>query len=179
MKKHYKLTFIPGIAAVILLAGSYARADMGGACRVSPGDKLMKKIDLIYDNQEDLEITDKQLDELKGIKHSYRKESIKKNAEIEILDIDINSLLYEDPVDLEKVNKLVDSKYELKKSRTKAAIAAGAKLKDTLTDKQKEKLKNLWRSECERMRPSKDSCPGGGMMQGGMMMRGNRMQQDK
>ncbi|NQV03860.1 MAG: hypothetical protein HQ532_00015, partial [Candidatus Omnitrophica bacterium] len=63
-----------------------------------------------------------------------------KKAEIDLIAIDIKAALWEDTIDLGSVNTLIDRKYELKKQKTKALVAAYAALKGMLT---KEQIKNL------------------------------------
>ena len=103
---------------------------------------------MMLKNKDELGLSDEQVEKIKTLKISAKKESIKKNAEIEIIDLDITAEMSKDNFDLEKMNTLIDQKYDLKKAKAKSSIADSAALKDVLTEKQKIKLKELYK-ECK------------------------------
>ena len=74
-----------------------------------------------------------------------------KEAEIEVIGVDIKAKLWEDPIDVQAINALVDKKYDLKKEKTKYLIATCAALKGILTDSQKDKVKELYKSKAKVM----------------------------
>lgn len=105
--------------------------------------KFTRKAHFFLKNKEELDLTDKQVATIKNLKLSVKKDLIKRDAEIEILALDIKAKMWEDTINTTEINKLIDKKYDLKKEKAKALVAACAKLKGVLTDKQKDKLKGL------------------------------------
>jgi hypothetical protein len=105
--------------------------------------KFYKKAYLVYSNQDELGLSDEQAKKIKSLKMETKKDLIRKKAEIEILGLDIKSMLWEDVVNAEEINKLIDKKYELKKEKAKALVAAYATLKISLSEAQRDKLKEL------------------------------------
>lgn len=105
--------------------------------------KFCQKAMMIVKNQEELGLSDAQVKKVKDLKMSTKKDLIRKNAEIEILALDIKSALWEDEVDLNAINTLIDKKYDLKKEKTKSLVAAYVSLKGMLTKEQQKTLKGL------------------------------------
>ena len=106
--------------------------------------KFFHKAHKLFKNKDELGLTEKQVDKLKDLKVRTKKDLIRKNADIEIIALDIKSQLYGEKVNVKVVNDLIDKKYEIKKAKAKALVAAYAELKDVLTKAQKEKLKELY-----------------------------------
>jgi len=106
--------------------------------------KLFKKIHLIFLNQDELGVTDEQLEKIKELKTTLKKTVIKKDAEIDVIKVDIESSLHKDKINIEAVNKLIDQKYEAKKSKSKQMVASLAKLKEILSKEQFDKMKNMF-----------------------------------
>lgn len=127
----------------------------GGMCKMCKMKKMgdMDKKDLTskfymkawvaMENQEELGLTDKQVGQIKTLKYETKKDVIKKNAEIDVIAVDIKVSLWEDSIDTQSVNMLVDKKYNLKAEKTKTIINAMAKFKSILTKDQMTKLKDL------------------------------------
>ncbi len=160
MKGRYLL-----IVALIMFLGvglSAAFADTHGAGMKKEyhhKDKDYKKADLeskffykahkLLKKKEELGLTEKQVDKIVDLKVATKKDLIRKKADIEILALDIKSQLYEERINVRAVNDLIDKKYEIKKAKAKALVAACAELKGVLTKAQKEKLKWLYKeSKC-------------------------------
>jgi Spy/CpxP family protein refolding chaperone len=119
--------------------------------------KLFKKVMMIKQHQEELGVSDEQLQKIIDLKMALKKDKIKMEAEIETLKIDIHALLSKDKIDVNAVNALVDQKYETKKSISKQTVNAYAQLKDVLTVEQKEKLKDLYQKKMSHKGSFKDS----------------------
>jgi len=111
--------------------------------KMSTKEKFFRKVKMIYMHQDELAISDKQLDKIKKLKIDLKKELIRKDADIELIRIDIEALMYEDKMDLGAINKLIDQKYEVKKAKAKKTIASYAKLKEILSEQQMKDLKKL------------------------------------
>lgn len=136
------------LAMTTVLSPAYA--NHGG--QHSGGDlegKFFKKLYLIEKNQAEIGIADDKLQALKNLSVETKKVLIKYDADIEVVGLDLNQKLYENPIDVAATNKLVDQKYELKKAKTKSLVEAFAKLKSTLSKEQLTKLKEIHKSKKE------------------------------
>jgi Spy/CpxP family protein refolding chaperone len=143
MRKRFTVMMI--LVCFILLAG-YAYADEHGKEKGGHGDfkdQFCHKAMLLIKNQEELGLSDGQVRRIKDLKVSTEKDLIKKNAEIDILTIDIKAAMLEDRIDANAVTALIDKKYELKKENAKALVAAYVALTAILTEEQRKKLKAL------------------------------------
>ena len=105
--------------------------------------KFVNKVHLALKNQEELGLSDEQYEKLKTLKMNTKKDLIKRNADIDIIGVDIKGKLWEDPIDKKGINKLIDQKYELKKAKAKALVESYATFQTILTDDQKKKLKEI------------------------------------
>ena len=74
---------------------------------------------------------------------------------IYIIAIDIKSAMWEDTIDVNSTNALIDKKYDLKKEKAKALVAAYAELKSMLTDEQQKKLKSLCKDNKDKKKKGK------------------------
>ena len=106
--------------------------------------KFFHKIHVVLKNQEDLGITDEQIEKIKTLKLNLKKNLIKQKAEIDLVKVDIKSELWEDPIDKERVYKLIDQKYKQKKEKAIAVIDAYDMFKKILTEDQKKKLRAIY-----------------------------------
>jgi len=107
-------------------------------------EKIFLKAHKILKNKEELGLSDEQVQKIKDLKISAKKDLIRKEAEIDILKVDIKSEMYKDTIDVAAVNAFIDKKYDLKKEKTKSLIAAFVALKNILTEDQKKKLKEIY-----------------------------------
>ncbi|NQT90729.1 MAG: Spy/CpxP family protein refolding chaperone [Candidatus Omnitrophica bacterium] len=144
------VAFLALVLSLSLMVPAYADhgKDSKGQCK-GMGDKISYKAGIMLKNKEELGLSDKQVAQIKDLKHQAKRDAIMQKAEIDVLGLDIKAKLHEDPIDTDAVNKLVDKKYDLKKAKTKAMIADCAKLQSILTDKQKADLKALWK-KCKK-----------------------------
>ncbi len=158
MKKYLiaTLTLILALALMqsVSLADTGKDYGYGKHQQKSVKEKFFKKVKMIYLYQGELNVTDKQLDQIHVLKVDLKKDLIMKKAELDIIKVDIRSLLQEDEIDVDAVNKLLDKKYEIKKAKSKKAVEAYAGLKKILSMEQIEKLKNIAR-EYMKMHMSK------------------------
>ncbi|MCQ9206365.1 MAG: hypothetical protein NG740_00565 [Omnitrophica bacterium] len=117
-------------------------------------DKVSCKAYFLLKNKEELGLSDKQIDKIKKLKLSVKKDAIKKSAEIEVLALDIKAGLWKDKANSAALGKLIDKKYKLKAEKAKAAIGAYVALKKVLTKPQKAKMKGLFK-KCKVSEKSK------------------------
>ena len=152
IKKLGVLTLIMILAASFcVLSDSYAAygkkcPECGKSSKKSMGlkDKFFTKAHFILKNHEELDLSDEQVKAVKKLKSDVKKDMINKKAKIDVLDVEIHTLMWEDPADLDAMNALIGNKYEIKKEKAKALASAYAQLKGILTPEQRDKLKKLW-----------------------------------
>ena len=135
-----------GVAALPAYAGHGKKA--GYHCG-SKKDKVYRKACMLLKNREELGLSDKQVDKIKALKYDAKKAAIRRQAEIDIIAVDLRKEKHADTLNIEAVNKLIDKKYELKKEKAKASVKACAEIKGTLTEEQKAKLKEIWK-KCKK-----------------------------
>lgn len=153
--KYVARIFILAFCALALVS-TYALADscsMGKCDMMNKHGKMMSKMDrgdmfsckarFIIEKASDLGLSDDQVEKVKTLKYSVKKNLVKKDADIEILALDIKEALGKDEVDLDAVNNLIDKKYAAKAERTKTTIEACINVKKILTKDQQKKLKEL------------------------------------
>jgi hypothetical protein len=92
-------------------------------------------------------LTDDQMEKIKTLKLEVKKGLIRQNAELEILEMDVETALRGRPVDVKAVNLILDKKFEIKKAKARSLVQAIADLKAILTDEQYGKAKALWRGK--------------------------------
>ncbi|MBF0216589.1 MAG: Spy/CpxP family protein refolding chaperone [Candidatus Omnitrophica bacterium] len=145
------IAFLFSMTTVHSFAGGYGKGSCqcdcngGSKCDAEPTleDKFMCKVHMIYGNMDELALTAEQQTALKDLKIGFKKDMVRKEAEIEIMAIDIKSKLWEDKIDTKTVNELVDKKYEIKKEKTKNTVKAMADLDAILTAEQNAKIKDM------------------------------------
>ena len=103
------------------------------------------KASLILKNASELGLSAEQIEKIKALKYGIEKNSIKEEADIKSVALDIKEALWKDNIDSNAVNKLIDQKYALKAQKAKEAIGAYVTLKGILTPEQLGKLKEMHR----------------------------------
>lgn len=103
--------------------------------------------EFILQNEDELALTEDQVKVIKELKLGVEKDLIRHAAEKKLLAADINAKLREDLVDLESTLPLVDQKHEVKKTIEKSLVEDLGRLKATLTEEQRKKLKTLWKKK--------------------------------
>ena len=112
-------------------------------------DKVIYKAKMFLTYQEELGLSEKQIDQIEEIKYAVKREVISKDAEIDLLKIDIKEKLYADKTDVKAIDPLIEKKYALKKEKAEYLVAQYAKIKEVLSDEQYEEAKKIW---CETMK---------------------------
>lgn len=141
------------VVVLALVLGGFSSATYVQACSMADGTpkdrdesvtkKVFEKIKIINTYQDELEVSDEQLTKIRDLKIALKKEHIRRDAEVELLKLDITSLLYADQVDVEAVNKLIDKEYSAMKAKTKKSIASYVELNSVLNKDQMTELKEL------------------------------------
>lgn len=146
----YVVVFILAVSFIVPVVMAEDGRGKGKGHYGKKGDlqgKLMKKAHFILKNKEELGLTDEQVDKVKTLKIETKKSLIRQKADIAIIAIDIKAALWEDTIDKVAIGKLIDQKYDLKKASAKTLVGAYADMKSVLTDEQKEKCKELFKSK--------------------------------
>ena len=139
-----------GLALNLVALDAYAEGyGKGKGHHFDLEDKFSKKAHFILKNKEELGLSDKQIEQVKDLKIKTKKDLISKKAELEILGLDIEAAMWNDPLDANAVNKQIDKKYDIKKEKEKSLVGAYAALKGLLTEEQKEKMKGLFK-KCKK-----------------------------
>lgn len=141
------LALVFGALALSADAEGYGK-EKGYHCKSKGGgfkEKVSRKACFLLKNKEELGLSDKQVQEIKELKLNAKKDTIKKNAEIEVLALDIKAGLHKGTADSAALDKLIDAKYKLKAEKAKSVVGAYAALKGVLTKPQKEKMKELFK----------------------------------
>jgi len=152
MKTNKKILIFGVLALMVILGSVASKAD---ACKYEKGnsykwslkDKFFKKAHFILGSKEDLQLSDKQAAKVKDLKLKTKKDLIMKDAEIEVVGIDITAALHTDVIDMKIVNSLNDKEYELKKNKANFIAESFAALKSILSDDQRQKLKSIYYSK--------------------------------
>ena len=145
MKSKCVVTLACMLMVCLFLTTSYAGHDYGKE-GYSMSDKVSKRAMRYLKNKSGLGLTDAQIKEIKDLKTNTKKQTIKDQAEIDLVATDIKAAMCEDPMDVTAVDALINKKYDLKKAKVKAQVKAYATLQNILTEEQKTKLKAL----CEK-----------------------------
>jgi Spy/CpxP family protein refolding chaperone len=122
------------------------------------GHGILMKMHMAIENQERLKLSEDQITKIKNLDADTRKEMIKMKADIELIDVDLNQKLMDEALDIKATNELIDKKYDLKKEKAKAIVAAHAQFKELLSKEQEEVLKKLAeekKKNPEKQRPCK------------------------
>ncbi|MBD3379009.1 MAG: hypothetical protein GF408_00910 [Candidatus Omnitrophica bacterium] len=151
MKKLVTIMLVAAFAATALPAqAAFAKGYYG--CKdkdhkMDLDDKFYKKASFILKNQDELGLSDAEIDRVKALKIKTKKFMIDQKAKIKKIKVDIWAELMEDDTNIDKVNGLIDDKYDLKAEKAKYLVNSYVVLKNTLTDDQMKKMKALWKKE--------------------------------
>ena len=104
------------------------------------------KARIILKNAAELGLSEDQIAKIKALKYNVEKSSIKSEADIKAIALDIREAVRKDDVDTSAVNSLIDKKYAIKAQKAKDDVEAYVSLKKILTGDQQKKLKEIWSS---------------------------------
>lgn len=113
-------------------------------------EMFFKKSQMLWKHQAELGISEDQLAAISSLKAAVEKDLIQKDADSEVIGIDIQQRMMEDPIDVKAVNVLLDKKYEAKKAAARSLVSACAELRKILTEEQKQKMKQLMMGQEKR-----------------------------
>jgi hypothetical protein len=100
-------------------------------------------ISILLSNRERLGLTEAQVKKLEQLRDDFERQSIRNDAELRIVELDIASLLDSESVDLAKVEAKVHEAEKLRADLRIARIRAVEHAKALLNNEQKQKLQEL------------------------------------
>lgn len=127
-----------------MMAGKGMGCPMEAEGKMSLDEKFFSKAKFLLANAEELGLTQAQKDKVDAVKLKVKKSLTMKEAEIDVLAMDIMDMLKKDAVDLSAVNKIIDKKYDLKNQKAKELVAGYVELRGVLTKDQLAKAKEIW-----------------------------------
>ncbi len=110
-------------------------------------DKIMKKSHFLLDNQEELGLSEEQVDKIKAIKMGAKKTAILQAANMQIFEIDLKTKLGESKVDVEGIDAMIDQGMTAMSKSAKDSVQSYADLKSILTEEQMVKAKEIWKKK--------------------------------
>ena len=116
----------------------------GHEAKMDMEKKFYKKVKFLEKKQEELGLSEQQLQTIRGLKANVKKTVIENEAKADIVKVDIYSGLHERTIDVNALNELIDQKYEAKKAKAKALVQGYAELKNVLSEEQYKTMKDLW-----------------------------------
>lgn len=143
-----KVLFSVFTLAMFTLGSAAVFACGGGRCGMHRGGeglegKFFWKAHEMQEHRQEIGLSDEKADSIKKLASETRKNLIRQQAELEIIEIDLKEKLHANPVDVQGANDLVDQKFEIKKTMLKGLVDSLAKLKGTLTTDQYNKFRTL------------------------------------
>jgi len=100
-------------------------------------------ITVMLNNKERLELTAEQIKKLETLRDNFQKQSIRHDADLRIVELDIAALLDGDPVEMGKVEAKVREAEKLRADLRIARVRALEQAKALLSAEQKKKLSEL------------------------------------
>ena len=128
------------------MMGGMGHHDMGmmhGMGGMQGGGTMMDDDHPLWKHLMGLGLDDKQQEALKALRSKTVKDMVKKRADKQIADIELQDLLDKDPVDMKAVEVLAKKKGSLKTDMFLAHVKAREEMKSLLTPDQRKRLKEM------------------------------------
>lgn len=151
MKKVFA-SILVAFAIISLNLGPVYACDKGGSSKCSKCEleaqqckvtKLKKEMSLYWAYQDELKLSDDQLQKIADVKHAAMKQMIRESAEVKVLKVDIKTELWAPQIDADKLTPLIDAKYAAKAKLAKSMVKALADAQAVLTSDQRDKMKEI------------------------------------
>ena len=157
MKYTISILIVAFCALALVSSGAFADGPSKGQCnpmakhggvwnKKDSCEVFFHKTRMILKNAAELGLSEDQISKIKALKYNVEKSSIKEDADIKSIALDIREAIRKDDVDANAVNSLIDKKYALKAQKAKDDVEAYVSLKKILTSDQQKKLKEIWSS---------------------------------
>lgn len=122
--------------------------------------KFSEKAHMIFSYQNELNLSNEQVEKVRNIKVHTKKSLVDLKAEIEKSSIDIFSSLWKQPVATSEAYAAIDAKAAASAKKQKLLVDAIASLKGLLTEEQLQILTNLYlKQKKSSLCQTKDNCP--------------------
>ncbi|OGW80600.1 MAG: hypothetical protein A3G33_00220 [Omnitrophica bacterium RIFCSPLOWO2_12_FULL_44_17] len=122
-------------------------------------DRLFDKAHFYTKYQDELGLETGQIDIIRTLKYSTKKDLVRYKAQIDTLNNEIDFKMSDDVLDLDTISRLIDQKYELEKAREKSLLQSYSQMKSMLSEEQNQKAKKLLRSKGKMMSHSVELTP--------------------
>jgi Spy/CpxP family protein refolding chaperone len=144
------LTIVGGLATILLFAPPSWADTRHGHDRHPGADRFVWHV---LKAKEALGLSDEQEARLRNIGVSFKKDNVRKTADVELAEIDLHQLLHrrDQPFNAGEVENSVRKLYALKADRRIASIKAFEDARNVLTEDQRTKLKELFEKERSAM----------------------------
>jgi Spy/CpxP family protein refolding chaperone len=119
--------------------GDAASPDRGAGA----GQAERPLISLMLDHRTELGLTPEQVSRLETLRNTFAKESIKRDADIRVGEMDLAALLEQDPLEMPKVEAKIQELAKLRADLRVARLRTLEQGKAVLTPEQRTKLKTL------------------------------------
>ncbi|MGH7478921.1 MAG: Spy/CpxP family protein refolding chaperone [Candidatus Methylomirabilales bacterium] len=121
-------------------------------------------ISFLLESKEALNLTAEQVQKLEAVRSDFRKAGIRRSADLQIAEVELEELQRKEPLDLAKVEAQVKRIETLRAEQRLSRIKAIETGKALLTPEQRQKLDTLGQSRAGRHTTGMTGCP---MMMGG------------
>ena len=108
---------------------------------MSPADRPL--ITIMLDHRTELELTPDQVTRLEGLRNDFARDAIRRGAEVRIAELDLGTLLEQDPPDMAKVEAKVREVAQLRADLRIARLRTIEQGKAVLTAEQKVRLQGM------------------------------------
>jgi len=105
-------------------------------------NQLFTHIESSLDRVEQMEFSKEQVGKINKIKLDLDKELVKRKAEIDVIKLEIQSMIWQQKMDVKAINSLLDQKYKIKNALARFIVSSMKKFNDVLTEEQFLMLKN-------------------------------------
>lgn len=144
MKKSIVWVAVVFVVVSVCASSGFAYDKEKGCCgKGGCGEKVVKKIYTALKYADALALTDEQKTEIGNLKYTLKKTLIMKNAEADVVALDIKQQLWSAEPDAALVKELVSKKYAVIEAEEQESVATYLKLKTILTDEQNQKMCEL------------------------------------
>jgi hypothetical protein len=108
-------------------------------------DKLMEKAHFYLEHADEIGLSEEQTQTIKALQLEATKTSLRQEADMKILTLDMKAKMSEPPLDVKALNEMVEDAFAGIAQSTKAMIGNYAKLRAVLTEEQLARAKEIWK----------------------------------
>lgn len=134
-------------------AACFAHSGMKSAETMQPGrvpsveDRFFEKTAFLLHHQDEIGLSASQVNDIVKMRTDARKICITKDAEKEVVALDVDAALDAYPVDAKMLTGLIQQQYELKKEKALALADSYTKIRNSLSKEQYQAMTDLWKNQ--------------------------------